>query len=85
MTIDNVICQLLRHCHCHDNGKSNEKLNVIVLFYSYDVIADTIRPGGADDVTIDDTTVTGIPTSIVNATAPEPSVILRIGKIGRQQ
>merc|ERR1719433_352854 len=44
---------------------------------SYDVIADTIRPGD-DDVLADDTTATGIPTSIVNATAPEPSVILRI-------
>ena len=45
---------------------------------SYDVIADTIRPG-EDGVTIgSETTVTGIPTSIVNATAPSPSVILRI-------
>lgn len=43
---------------------------------SYDVIADTIRPG-EDDVTIGDQT-TAIPTSIVNATAPSPSVVLRI-------
>ena len=46
--------------------------------FSYDVIADTIRPGDDDDITID-TSVTGIPTSIVNATAPEPSVVLRYG------
>ena len=45
---------------------------------SYDVIADTIRPE-EDTITFGDgTTVTGIPTSIVNATAPSPSVILRI-------
>ena len=49
----------------------------IFLEFSYDVIADTIRPG-EDEVTIGDPSVTGIPTSIVNATAPEPSVILRI-------
>ena len=45
---------------------------------SYDVIADTIRPD-EDEITIgDETAVTGIPTSIVNATAPSPSVLLRI-------
>merc|ERR1712223_677419 len=43
---------------------------------SYDVIADTIRPDGEDDITFGNTT--GIPTSIVNATAPSPSVVLRI-------
>ena len=41
---------------------------------SYDVIADTIRPDGEDDITFGNTT--GIPTSIVNATAPSPSVII---------
>ena len=41
---------------------------------SYDVIADTVRPGGdGTDVTIGDET-----TSVVNATAPSPSVVLRI-------
>ena len=37
---------------------------------SYDVIADTIRPDD-DDITFGNATV---PTSIVNATAPSPSV-----------
>merc|ERR1712029_821913 len=45
---------------------------------SYDVIADTIRPEEEEITFGDGTTVTGIPTSIVNATAPSPSVILRI-------
>lgn len=43
----------------------------------YDVIADTIRPDGEDIIT-EGTTVPGIPTSIVNATAPSPAVVLRI-------
>ena len=37
---------------------------------SYDVIADTIRPDD-DDITFGNATV---PTSIVNATAPSPSI-----------
>jgi len=41
---------------------------------SYDVIADTIRPDD-DNITFGNATV---PTSIVNATAPSPSVVLRI-------
>jgi len=46
---------------------------------SYDIIADTIRPGVDDiGIEIDGVNTTGIPTSIVNATAPSPSVVLRI-------
>ncbi len=45
---------------------------------SYDVIADTIRPDDEEVQIGDETAVTGIPTSIVNATAPSPSVLLRI-------
>jgi len=46
---------------------------------SYDIIADTIRPGVDEiGIGIDGVNTTGIPTSIVNATAPSPSVVLRI-------
>ena len=46
---------------------------------SYDIIADTIKPGVDDiGIGIDGVNTTGIPTSIVNATAPSPSVIFKI-------
>ena len=44
---------------------------------TYNVISDTVRPD--DEVTIPEgTTIPGIPTSIVNSTAPSPAVLLRI-------
>mgnify|MGYP001340360420 FL=1 len=66
-------------CYCYGRQIEMQVDPTILIFsYSYDVIADTIRPE-EDEITFGDgTTVTGIPTSIVNATAPSPSVILRI-------
>ena len=66
-------------CYCYGRQIEMQVDPTLLIFsYSYDVIADTIRPE-EDEITFGDgTTVTGIPTSIVNATAPSPSVILRI-------
>ena len=43
---------------------------------SYDVLADTIPPEETDDEDV--TEVPGLPTSVVNSTAPSPQVVLRI-------
>jgi len=45
---------------------------------SYNVIADTIKPDEIEEGEVGVTDVPGLPTSIVNSTAPSPQVVLRI-------